>query len=271
MSRIPSASQTVGPFFNFALTTNPNLGMLARAGVRGRRIRLKFRVIDGEGMPAQGDCMLELWQADSAGRYAQTPGSGFQRLRPAGNGPGRLLYFRDRQAWPGRRRRWQSACAAYQRDRLCARIVVTSPHPRLLRGRPGQSRGPRTRTGSRGAPRHTTGTTRRKASPRLGASISVCKATERRSSSTCKIEVMFTRLVESLAATERAVRGFLRRVRAAGDARFRSRPGPRRSALRRDPGKRRSPPLRPPHAPSASTWPTSLDSRCAPAPRPFPW
>ncbi len=88
MSRIPSASQTVGPFFNFALTTNPNLGVLARAGIPGRRIRLEFRVIDGEGTPVQGDCMLELWQADSAGRYAQTPTdfSGFGRLETDQNG-----------------------------------------------------------------------------------------------------------------------------------------------------------------------------------------
>ena len=42
MSRIPSASQTVGPFFNFALTTNPNLGILAGAGVPGERIRLEI-------------------------------------------------------------------------------------------------------------------------------------------------------------------------------------------------------------------------------------
>jgi len=72
MKLIPSASQTVGPFFNFALTTNAGLGILARAGVAGERIRLEFRVTDGDGAPAQGDCMIELWQADSAGRYAHT-------------------------------------------------------------------------------------------------------------------------------------------------------------------------------------------------------
>jgi protocatechuate 3,4-dioxygenase alpha subunit len=82
MRRLPSASQTVGPFFNFALTTSPNLGILARAGVPGERIRLAFRVTDGDGAPTEGDCMLELWQADSAGSYAQTSAdfSGFGRL-----------------------------------------------------------------------------------------------------------------------------------------------------------------------------------------------
>jgi protocatechuate 3,4-dioxygenase alpha subunit len=81
MKLIPSASQTVGPFFNFALTTNAGLGILARAGVAGERIRLEFRVTDGDGAPAQGDCMIELWQADSAGRYAPTTEfDGFGRL-----------------------------------------------------------------------------------------------------------------------------------------------------------------------------------------------
>src|SRR3954451_19878055 len=69
MSRIPTASQTVGPFFNFGLTTNPELGKVAGAGVDGEHIRLRFRVTDGDGAPTPGDAMIELWQADSAGRY----------------------------------------------------------------------------------------------------------------------------------------------------------------------------------------------------------
>ena len=55
MSLIPSASQTVAPFFNFALTTNPGLGILAREGAEGGRIRLAFRVVDGDGAPTPGD------------------------------------------------------------------------------------------------------------------------------------------------------------------------------------------------------------------------
>jgi protocatechuate 3,4-dioxygenase alpha subunit len=66
---IPTASQTVGPFFNFALTTNRCLGILVRDGVRGERIRLSLRVLDGDGVPASGDCLIEVWQADAAGRY----------------------------------------------------------------------------------------------------------------------------------------------------------------------------------------------------------
>ena len=96
MSPIPSASQTVGPFFNFALTTNPNLGTLLRDGAGGERIRIAFRVVDGDGAPTPGDSMIELWQADAQGRYAhaQDPRAGdadpnfygFGRLETDSNG-----------------------------------------------------------------------------------------------------------------------------------------------------------------------------------------
>jgi protocatechuate 3,4-dioxygenase, alpha subunit len=66
---IPSASQTVGPFFNFGLTTNHALGIMAPDGAEGEHITLIFRVIDGDGLPTPGDSMIELWQADSQGRY----------------------------------------------------------------------------------------------------------------------------------------------------------------------------------------------------------
>ena len=66
---IPTASQTVGPFFNFGLTANVTLGILAGPAVEGDRIRLAFRVIDGDGAPTPGDAMIELWQADAAGCY----------------------------------------------------------------------------------------------------------------------------------------------------------------------------------------------------------
>jgi protocatechuate 3,4-dioxygenase alpha subunit len=70
MAHMPTASQTVGPFFNFGLTTNKSLGVLARAGADGERIHLSIRVLDGDGAPTPGDCMIELWQADAHGRYA---------------------------------------------------------------------------------------------------------------------------------------------------------------------------------------------------------
>ena len=96
MRLIPSASQTVGPFFNFGLTTNNALGIMAPDGADGEHITLIFRVIDGDGLPTSGDSMIELWQADSQGRYqhpidprsaaADKNFCGFGRLETDANG-----------------------------------------------------------------------------------------------------------------------------------------------------------------------------------------
>jgi protocatechuate 3,4-dioxygenase alpha subunit len=69
-------SQTVGPFFKYGLTptgeyawndafTNSTL----TADVTGDRIRIEGRVLDGDGVVVP-DAMLEIWQADAQGRYA---------------------------------------------------------------------------------------------------------------------------------------------------------------------------------------------------------
>jgi len=87
---IPTASQTVGPFFNFGLTTNRHLGTLAREGAAGERVRLSFRVLDGDGAPAKGDAMIELWQADAHGRYAHAADPQFDSADPNFYGFGRL-------------------------------------------------------------------------------------------------------------------------------------------------------------------------------------
>jgi len=96
MKLIPSASQTVGPFFNFGLTTNHALGIMAPDGAAGEHITLIFRVLDGDGQPTPGDSMIELWQADSQGRYqhpvdprsvaADKHFGGFGRLETDANG-----------------------------------------------------------------------------------------------------------------------------------------------------------------------------------------
>jgi len=63
-------SQTVGPFFHFGLADQATLGCLVRADTRGERIRLKIRVVDGDGM-ALPDALVELWQADADGEYVR--------------------------------------------------------------------------------------------------------------------------------------------------------------------------------------------------------
>ena len=139
MSLIPSASQTVGPFFNFGLTTNHALGIMAPDGAEGEHITLILRVIDGEGLPTPGDSMIEMWQADSQGRY-QHPADprsadadknfcGFGRLQTDANG---VCVFETVK--PGRRARRQrlGASAAHQRHALCERSGETPSYPRLF-------------------------------------------------------------------------------------------------------------------------------------------
>ena len=67
---IPTASQTVGPFFHFALVANTTLGCLVPSGTHGDRIRLRIRVLDGAGAPVT-DALVELYHADADGKYAQ--------------------------------------------------------------------------------------------------------------------------------------------------------------------------------------------------------
>lgn len=60
-------SQTVGPFFHYALTETPR-DDLDPDHHAGRPVVIRGRVLDGQGAPV-GDAMLEVWQADGGGRY----------------------------------------------------------------------------------------------------------------------------------------------------------------------------------------------------------
>ena len=83
MSEI-TPSQTVGPFFAYGLTPegrcewDPNGSYawkntvesnLVTPDASGTRIRIEGIVYDGDNLPIN-DCMIEIWQADSQGRYA---------------------------------------------------------------------------------------------------------------------------------------------------------------------------------------------------------
>jgi protocatechuate 3,4-dioxygenase alpha subunit len=62
-----TASQTVGPFFRFALE-HPSWSDLTADGTAGEPVRIVGRVLDGDGVGVP-DAMLEIWQADSHGSY----------------------------------------------------------------------------------------------------------------------------------------------------------------------------------------------------------
>lgn len=75
-------SQTIGPFFAYALTPRayggPELATerVAPDGADGERIRIEGVVRDGDGVPV-GDAMIEIWQADAQGRFNAADNAGF--------------------------------------------------------------------------------------------------------------------------------------------------------------------------------------------------
>ena len=63
-----TTSQTVGPFFKIGLRWLEQ-NCLASEGVTGERVAIFGRVLDGDGIPVP-DAVLEIWQANSHGKYA---------------------------------------------------------------------------------------------------------------------------------------------------------------------------------------------------------
>lgn len=68
MTLIPTPSQTVGPYLHLGLTWL-NLDDLAKGAPAGDRIVIGGRIVDADGKPIP-DAMLEVWQANAAGKYA---------------------------------------------------------------------------------------------------------------------------------------------------------------------------------------------------------
>jgi protocatechuate 3,4-dioxygenase, alpha subunit len=72
-----SASQTAGPYVHiglipkqagFDIFQNDFSNVLAGRRTKGERIRIEGRVLDGLGLPLR-DVLLEIWQANAAGKY----------------------------------------------------------------------------------------------------------------------------------------------------------------------------------------------------------
>ena len=74
MPEAPTPSQTIGPFFSFALPREG--GEQAVDPDAPGAVRIEGQVLDGEGAPVP-DALLEIWQAGPDGRYAD--GAGFAR------------------------------------------------------------------------------------------------------------------------------------------------------------------------------------------------
>jgi protocatechuate 3,4-dioxygenase alpha subunit len=76
MSSRQTPSQTVGPYFAYALTPEQYgypfkdiaRPLMIDEQTEGERIRILGQVLDGDGAPVS-DAMLEVWQADAQGSY----------------------------------------------------------------------------------------------------------------------------------------------------------------------------------------------------------
>src|SRR5688500_9241308 len=64
---VQTPSQTVGPFFHYALPYEAG-PYLVSDKVEGEHITIEGLVTDGDGRPVT-DALIEIWQANSHGRY----------------------------------------------------------------------------------------------------------------------------------------------------------------------------------------------------------
>ena len=90
-------SQTAGPYVHiglipdqagFAIFENDFGPVLAGPDARGERIRIEGRVMDGMGSPCR-DVLLEIWQANAAGKYDHPADRQDKPLDPTFHGWGR--------------------------------------------------------------------------------------------------------------------------------------------------------------------------------------
>jgi protocatechuate 3,4-dioxygenase alpha subunit len=88
MSLQTTASQTVGPYLHIGLTWLVTANLVA-PGVDGAPISLTGRITDGDGKPVN-DALVEIWQANSHGRYAHPDDTRDLPLEPAWKGFGRV-------------------------------------------------------------------------------------------------------------------------------------------------------------------------------------
>ena len=88
-----TTSQTVGPFFRIGLNWLC-CHDLASAGVSGERIEIAGRMLDGDNQPVP-DGIIEIWQANSHGKYAHPDDTQDKPLEPHFRGYGRIATETD--------------------------------------------------------------------------------------------------------------------------------------------------------------------------------
>ena len=94
-----SSSQTVGPFFAPALLRKDAVrNVLVGPETQGERIRIEGHVLDGDHLPVP-DALVEIWQANAAGRYQHPSDTGPAPLDPSFLGFGRSGTENDGLYW----------------------------------------------------------------------------------------------------------------------------------------------------------------------------
>ncbi|HEY0753104.1 MAG TPA: protocatechuate 3,4-dioxygenase subunit alpha [Ktedonobacteraceae bacterium] len=94
-----TGSQTVGPFFSLGLLyTEAERNVLAQPGTAGERIRIEGLVHDGDGMPVP-DALIEIWQANTYGRYNHPADQSAAPLDPEFTGFGRAGTNEEGRYW----------------------------------------------------------------------------------------------------------------------------------------------------------------------------
>ena len=88
-----TASQTVGPFFKIGLDWLCR-NELAGPDISGERVAIRGRVLDGDGVPVP-DAILEVWQANSHGKYAHPEDEQDKPLQQGFLGYGRITMNAD--------------------------------------------------------------------------------------------------------------------------------------------------------------------------------
>jgi len=104
MSLRATTSQTIGPYLRIGLEWM-QIEDLAAPGVAGERVAIEGTIVDADGRPVN-DAAVEIWQADSEGRYASPEDPRATSLDRAFRGYGRSLTndagaFRFRTIKPG--------------------------------------------------------------------------------------------------------------------------------------------------------------------------
>lgn len=88
MSLFATGNQTVGPYLHIGLDwlVTRNIG---GRGVKGERVTVSGRLLDGDGVGV-GDGLIEIWQANSHGKYAHPEDRQAKPLERGWRGFGRI-------------------------------------------------------------------------------------------------------------------------------------------------------------------------------------